>query len=92
MSCIVLHLIAPLFICFPLSSILSVDPETAGGTQYDYVDDDPSFSAAHLGQQNPLDHPDITHSFSLIHALGFPTVVVPIVSILMHSLFLITCS
>ena len=75
MACIVLHLIAPLFIRFPLSSILWVDHKTAGEPQYDYVDDDPFFSTELPGKQNPLDHSYIAHSFSLMLALDFATVV-----------------
>jgi hypothetical protein len=50
---------------------LPIDPETADdAAEYDYVTDDPSsFSAELPGKQNPLDHPDITYSFSLMLAL-----------------------
>ena len=83
-----LYLIGLLFIYFPLSFILSVDPKAAGDSQYDYVDDDPSLSTELPGKRNPLDQPDIAHSFSLVLALGFATIVVPIAPNLMHSLLL----
>ena len=41
-SCFVLHLIALLFIVFPLRYFFPVDPETAGDPQFDYGVDDPS--------------------------------------------------
>jgi hypothetical protein len=58
---------------FPLFS--PVDPETAVDPEYDYVVDDPSFSAKLPGKQNPLDHSYIAHSFSFMLALDFATVV-----------------
>ena len=39
---------------FPLSSILSVDSENAAAPEYDYIIDDPSFSAELSGKQTPL--------------------------------------
>ena len=54
MSCIVMHMFA-LYLLF-LPPLLSLDTETdAAATQYDYVVDDPSFSAELLGKP-PLDH------------------------------------
>ena len=43
-SCFVSHLIALLFIVFPLGYFFSVDPEAAGDPQFDYDVDDPSLS------------------------------------------------
>jgi hypothetical protein len=44
---------------------------------YGYVTDDlPPYSAELPGKQNPLDHSDITHSFSLMLALDSATVIV----------------
>jgi hypothetical protein len=70
-----LHLFAVYLLCFlPLFS--PVDLATAAGTPViDYlVDDPPPLSAELPGKQNPLDHSDITHSFSLMLALDFATV------------------
>jgi hypothetical protein len=54
---------------FPFPS-LPIDPETADDTaEYDYVIDDQTPSAELPGKQNPLDHPDITYSPSLLLAL-----------------------
>ena len=54
--------------CFSPSSS-PVDPETdADAHEYDYVDDDPSFSTELPGKP-PLDQPDIAYSFSLLLAL-----------------------
>ena len=53
-SCFVLHLIALLFIVFPLRYFFPVDPETTGDPQFDYGVDDP-----YLPEQPgkpPLDH------------------------------------
>jgi hypothetical protein len=51
-------------------SSLSIAPETADDAAvYDYDVDDPAPSAELPGKQNPLDHPDITYSFSLMLAL-----------------------
>ena len=58
----------------PSSSL--VDPETdADATEYDYAPDDQPLSAELPGKQNPLDHSYIAHSFSLMLALDFATVV-----------------
>ena len=49
-----------------------IDLETADDTaEYDYVVDDQTPSAELPGKQNPLDHPDIAYSFSLLLALEF---------------------
>jgi hypothetical protein len=48
------YICMPIIYLFPLSSILSVDPETAVNPEYDYVTDDPSFSAELPGKQTPL--------------------------------------
>jgi hypothetical protein len=69
MTCICVAFVCPLFICFSPLLFLSVNPETAVDPEYDYVDDDPSFSAELPGKQNPLDHSYIAHSFSLMLAL-----------------------
>jgi hypothetical protein len=67
------------FVCFciycffPLFS--PVDPETDVAPEYDYVPDIQPLSAELPGKQNPLDHSYITHSFSLMLALDFATVV-----------------
>ena len=74
MSCILLHLCAPLFICFfPLFS--PVDPETDAAPENDYAPDVQPLSAEIPGKQNPLDHSYIAHSFSPVLALDFATVV-----------------
>ena len=54
-SCFVLHLIALLFIVFPLRYFFPVDPETAGDPQFDYGVDDPSYLPEQPGKP-PLDH------------------------------------
>ena len=54
-SCFMLHLIAMLFIVFPLRYFFPVDPETAGDPQFDYGVDDPSFLPEQPGKP-PLDH------------------------------------
>jgi hypothetical protein len=73
MSYYVLHRLLCIYCFFPLSS--PVDSETDAAPVYDYVTDDPpSHSAEQPGKQNPLDHSDITHSFSLLLALEFATV------------------
>jgi hypothetical protein len=93
MTCICVAFVCLLFICSPLSSILSVDPEDAVDPEYDYVDDDPSFSVELPGKQTPLDHSDIAHFlFSLLLALeGRSSVgVLSVYPILLHSLFLLT--
>ena len=64
-----LHLYARYLFVFPISSILSVDPQTADASEYDYVDDNPSFSTELPRKQTPLDHSDIAYSFSLLLAL-----------------------
>jgi hypothetical protein len=54
---------------------LPIDPETAAdAAEYDYApdeqpSDDQPLSAELPGKQNPLDHSDITYSFSLLLAL-----------------------
>src|SRR3954465_13817469 len=54
-SCFLLHLIALLFIVFPLRYFFPVDPETDAGTPLiDYIDD-PSFLSEQPGKP-PLDH------------------------------------
>ena len=61
------------FICFfPLFS--PVDPETDAAPEYDYIVDDPSFTAELPGKQNPLDHFYIADSFSPMLALEFANV------------------
>ena len=49
-------LIALLFIVFPLRYLFPVDPETAGGPQFDYGVDDPSFLPEQPGKPPPFDH------------------------------------
>jgi hypothetical protein len=58
---------------FPLFS--PVDSETDAAPEYDYAPDDQYLSAELPGKQTPLDYPYITHSFSLMLALDFTTVV-----------------
>ena len=71
----VLHLIAMLFIVSSPSSSL-VGPETdADAAGYNYIADDQPLLAELPGKQNPLDHSYIAHSFSLVPALDFATVV-----------------
>ena len=49
---------------------LPIDPETADDTaEYDYVVDDQTPSAELPGKQNPVNHPDIAYSSSLLLAL-----------------------
>ena len=56
-SCFVLHLIAPLFIVFPLRYSFPVDSETdADAPVVDYVTDDPSLLPEQPGKPPPLDH------------------------------------
>ena len=53
-SCFVLHLIALLFIVFPLRYFFPVGSETvADATEYDYGDDDPFFLLEQLGKPPP---------------------------------------
>ena len=55
-SCFVLHLIALLFIVFPLRYFFPVDSETAADVRlFDYIEDDPSFLPEQPGKP-PLDH------------------------------------
>ena len=56
MSCILLHLCAVLFICFPSAVPFSVDPGTAvnPGIDYDYDPEDSFSSAEQPGKQPPL--------------------------------------
>ena len=61
--CPVIYLFSP-HICF-----LSVDPMTVVDPEIDYTTEDPVSSAEQPGKQNPLDHSNIAHSFSLLHAL-----------------------
>jgi hypothetical protein len=77
MPSIVLRLFAVYLLCFlPLFSPVDL-PTVAGAPVIDYlVDDPPPLSAELPGKQNPLDHSDITHSFSLMLALDFATVIV----------------
>ena len=54
-SCFVLHLIALLFIVFPLPYFFPVDPESAADVRvFDYIDDDPSFLLEQPGKPPPL--------------------------------------
>src|SRR3954466_5280424 len=54
-SCFVLHLIALLFIVFPLRYFFLVDSETAAHVRVvDYVTDDPSFLSEQPGKPPPL--------------------------------------
>ena len=56
-SCFLLHLIAPLFIVFPLRYSFPVDSETdADAPVVDYVTDDPSLLPEQPGKPPPLDH------------------------------------
>ena len=69
MSSIPVALFAMYLLFLPPPS-LPIDPETADDTaKYDYDVNDQTPSAELPGKQNPLDHPDIAHSFSLMHAL-----------------------
>ena len=55
-SCFVLHLIALLFIVFPLRYFFPVDSETAADVRvFDYIEDDPSYLLEQPGKP-PLDH------------------------------------
>ena len=55
-SCFVLHLIALLFIVFPLCYFFPVDSETDVDVRvFDYTEDDPSFLPEQPGKP-PLDH------------------------------------
>ena len=58
---------------FPLFS--PVDFETDAAPEYGYAPDVQPLSAELPGKQNPLDHSYIAHSFSLVLALDFATVV-----------------
>ena len=54
-SCFVLHLIALLFIVFPLRYSFPVDSETAADVRvFDYIEDDPSFLPEQPGKPPPL--------------------------------------
>ena len=72
-----MHLCCICLLCiycfFPLFS--PVDPETDAAPEYDYAPDDQSLLAELPGKQNPLDHSYIAHSFSLMLALDFATVI-----------------
>jgi hypothetical protein len=72
----VLHLFTVyLFLSSPSSS--PVDLATADDAPViDYFVEDSFSSAKQPGKQNPLDHSDITHAFSLMLALAFATVIV----------------
>ena len=62
--------IVAVYLLFLPPPSLSIAPETADdAAEYDYVVDDQTPSAELPGKQNPLDHPDITYSFSLMLAL-----------------------
>ena len=65
-------------ICFVIivssPSSLSLDTETDDAHGIDYIIEDSFSSAEQPGKQNLLDHSDITHSFSLMLALDFATV------------------
>ena len=52
-SCFVLHLIALLFIVFPLRYFFPVDPETTGDPQFDYGVDDPFYLPEQPGKPPP---------------------------------------
>ena len=52
-----------------------VDSASDAAAEYDYAPDDQSFSAELPGKQNALDHSYITHSFPLMLALDFATVI-----------------
>ena len=55
-SCFVLHLIALLFIVFPLRYFFLVDSETTADVRvFDYIEDDPSLPEQ-PGKPAPLDH------------------------------------
>ena len=71
-----MHLFALYLWFLPLFS-LSIDPETADDTtEYDYVVDDQTPSIELPGKHStPLDHSYIAHSFYLMLALDFATVV-----------------
>jgi hypothetical protein len=63
-----LHCCCVFIVSSPSSS--PVDPATAAGASViDYFVEDSFSSAEQPGKQNPLDHPDITYSFSLMLAL-----------------------
>ena len=69
MPCIVIAFVAVYLLFLPPPS-LPIDPETAdAAAEYDYAPEDQPLSAELPGKQNPLDHPDIAHSFSLMLAL-----------------------
>ena len=54
--CFVLHVIALLFIVFPLHYFFPVDSETAADVRvFDYTEDDPSLPEQ-TGKPPPLDH------------------------------------
>ena len=73
MSCIGDAFVCLIFIVFPLFS--PVDPETDVAPEYDYAPDVQSLSVELPGKQNPIDHSYIAHSYSLMLALDFATVV-----------------
>ena len=57
MSCFVLHLIALLFIVFPLRYFFAVDSETAAAVRvFDTIEADPSYLQEQPGKPPPLDH------------------------------------
>jgi hypothetical protein len=86
MSRIVLHCLHYIYCFFPLFSFVRHRDRRSSGDQ---LHRDDSFSSAEQpGKQNPLDHSDITHSFSLMLALDFATVLID--PILMHNLFIVT--
>ena len=79
--------VCPIFIWSP--HYFPVDPETPIDQGYDYVVDDPSFSAELPGKQPSLIIPISPIPFSLIHALDVAVVtILSLAPILMHSLLL----
>ena len=89
-SCFVLHLIALLFIVFPLRYLFPVDSETAADVRvFDYIEDGPSFLPGQPGKPPPV----ITRYrrfFSILLALEYGSMLLFSVNpILMHSLTLL---
>ena len=81
MSCICVTFVCLIFTGSSPSSLsvepgADVVPETDAAPVTGYTVDDQPFSAKQRGKQNPLEHTDITHSFSLMLALDFATVIV----------------
>jgi hypothetical protein len=69
----VIAFVACIYCFFPLFS--PVNPETDASAKYDYAPDDQTLSAELPGKQNPLDHSNITYSFSPMLALEFAIVI-----------------